>query len=434
MRFLLGTVAHNQHVQNIARALHESDMLGEFRTGGVDVWRSGAARSVRDLAGRLYPAIESKLARRGITSIPQALVSADWRWEACRVAIKQVSVGSLLEDWFWEHSEHALDNYCAKKISGAGFDAFIGVEHGALRTLTRAKQLGKPGVVAFLSPHHATRARWVDSEYERFPEILTPAAKTLLEKGKFRDARRDEEANVASIIHCASRFTRGSLVAAGYPSQNIMLVPLGCPPVSDEGLNQRSRSNRVRFLYSGAASVHKGAHLLIEAWKKLKPASAAELHFFGVVALPGRCLENLGSGVFLHGPVSSQRIAQEYRASSVLVFPTLCDGFGMVIAEALSNGLPVVTTPNAGAADLVRENENGWVVPAGDSEALAERMQRCIDNPEMLEDMREPARATARGWTWAQFRTSFRCQLEYHLSRISSSGDATLANCDYSRS
>jgi glycosyltransferase involved in cell wall biosynthesis len=76
----------------------------------------------------------------------------------------------------------------------------------------------------------------------------------------------------------------------------------------------------------------------------------------------------------------------------------------------MANGLPVITTANAGAADLVEEGRNGFVVPPADSEALADRIDWCLHHPRELVDMRRHMRrhavATARRWTWSEFRVS----------------------------
>ena len=93
---------------------------------------------------------------------------------------------------------------------------FFGVEHGALFSVQAAQSAGKKAVVAFLSPHHQTRERWVDRQYGEFPELATPAARRLLEMGKQRDARRDQEARTADVVHCASSFTRDFTDRRGY--------------------------------------------------------------------------------------------------------------------------------------------------------------------------------------------------------------------------
>ena len=143
---------------------------------------------------------------------------------------------------------------------------------------------------------------------------------------------------------------------------------------------------------------------------------SVELHFCGVVTLPECLIKDSGPNVFFHGQVSAARIAEEYRSASVLLFPTLCDGFGMVVAEAFAHGLPVIATPNAGAADLVLPDKNGWLVPPADADALAERMEWCIGHKDALDAMRAHAQETARNWTWGHFRQSFATQLLERLA------------------
>lgn len=416
MHFLLGSIAHNSHVQNMAVALYEAGMLGSFHTGGVDVWHSNGSRRLRALAGSAYPALNAKLARRRIADIPEALVSTEWGWEAARLTAHYIRLGAVIEDRFWEQSELALDRYCARKMKAPAFDAFLGTEHGALAAIRQSKLQGKAAGVAFLSPHHATRARWVDSEYQRFPELLTSATRTLLEKGRLRDARRDQEAHEADFIHCASRFVHDSLVDGGMAAEKIFTCPLGCPPVVDSLERGQAALRPVRFLYAGPVSVRKGAHILLEAWKRLGNPAGAEIHFFGGLTLPERCMRESPAGVHFHGSVSPLQMEREYQAASILVFPTLCDGFGLVVSEALAHGLPVLTTPNAGASELIHEGRNGFLTAPKDPEALAARMQWCMDHPAQLEEMRAPARTTAREWTWADYRRSFVSQLAAMLA------------------
>lgn len=412
MRFLVGTMAHNQHIQNIVGALYEAGVLGRFYSGGVDHWNSSLVRQLRKATGDWVPQLNARLGRRRISSIPDDRISADWSWEVWRLFARYAGLGPLVVDWFWERSEMALDRRCANMIAASSYDAFLGVEYGALFSVQAARAAGKKAVVAFLSPHHKTQERWLDPQYDRFPELWTRTAKRLREKARQRNARKDEEARMADVIHSASNFTRNSLIAAGFPPQKMVMVPLGFPAVvAARPLPESQSHDTFRFLYSGPVSVRKGAHLLLEAWNMLAPRSGAELHFYGVVTIPKKIMDWAGPCVFFHGNVSRGEMARAYQEASVLVFPTLCDGFGMVVAEALAHGVPVITTPNAGAADLIVEGRNGFLVPPGDAAALAERMGWCLDHSYELLGMREPALASARRWTWADFRAAFRNQL-----------------------
>jgi glycosyltransferase involved in cell wall biosynthesis len=76
----------------------------------------------------------------------------------------------------------------------------------------------------------------------------------------------------------------------------------------------------------------------------------------------------------------------------------------MVVTEAFANGLPVITTPRAGAADLVRHGENGFIVEAASAVAIAESIEWCLSNRAALSKMRGAACATAASWQWSDYR------------------------------
>ncbi len=110
--------------------------------------------------------------------------------------------------------------------------------------------------------------------------------------------------------------------------------------------------------------------------------------------------------MFFHGSVVRSVLFEAYEAADILVFPTLSDGFGMVVTEAFAHGLPVITTNRAGASDLVRHGVNGLIIPAGDAVALANALKWCIENRQQLTGMRQAALDTARNWQWSDYRAA----------------------------
>jgi glycosyltransferase involved in cell wall biosynthesis len=410
MRVLVGTTAYNRHMQQTALALHEAAALGAYCTGFVDRDRR-AAVSLRRVLGRVAPAVDRELRRRRLPAVPEELVRTRPRWELPRTVAARLGAPAPLVDWLWERGEHDLDRWCARLLRRPEFDAALGVEHGALAMLAEARRLGKPAVLAFLSPHHATRAAWVDAEYDRVPELSTPASRRLLALGRQRDARRDAEARLADVVVANSRFTRDSLVAAGFPGERVVTVPLGAIPALAAPAPGGAIEGPIRFVYAGLLSVHKGVHYLLDAWRLLEAGSSAELHLYGAVNLPRRLLARMAGTVVVHGSVPWEVLREGYRRGHVLVFPTLCDGFGEVVTEALAHGLPVITTENAGAADLIDTGRNGFVVPVRDAQALAARMDWCLRHRGELAAMRREAFASAQAWTWFDFRQRLRDEL-----------------------
>jgi glycosyltransferase involved in cell wall biosynthesis len=89
---------------------------------------------------------------------------------------------------------------------------------------------------------------------------------------------------------------------------------------------------------------------------------------------------------------------------SVFVLPSLADGFGMVVPQAMACGLPVIVTENVGAADIVRDGRSGFIVPVRDVEALCEKLRFLHENRDLAREMGRQARQDVIcGYTWDDY-------------------------------
>jgi colanic acid/amylovoran biosynthesis glycosyltransferase len=91
--------------------------------------------------------------------------------------------------------------------------------------------------------------------------------------------------------------------------------------------------------------------------------------------------QNLKSRVRITGWISAKQVQEEILAARALVLPSLIEGLPLVIMEAMALRRPVISTFVAGIPELVVPGEHGWLVPAGDVEALADAMHACLDAP-----------------------------------------------------
>ncbi len=89
----------------------------------------------------------------------------------------------------------------------------------------------------------------------------------------------------------------------------------------------------------------------------------------------------LKAKVRILGWISGDRVREEILAARALVLPSFAEGLPVVIMEAMALRRPVISTYIAGIPELVRPGVDGWLVPAGDEEALAEAMRACFDAP-----------------------------------------------------
>jgi glycosyltransferase involved in cell wall biosynthesis len=95
-----------------------------------------------------------------------------------------------------------------------------------------------------------------------------------------------------------------------------------------------------------------------------------------------------------------ERILEEMRAHDVFVFPSLFEGFGLVITEAMSQGTPVVTTERTAGPDLITHGKNGWLIQAGSTELLVRQLEEIVRNPEIAQEAGVHARRTAAARPW----------------------------------
>lgn len=141
-----------------------------------------------------------------------------------------------------------------------------------------------------------------------------------------------------------------------------------------------SFSTAFTFLFSGSLIPRKGADLLARAFRDAAAdLPTIRLTIMGVGSLEAamkRTLRACADRVTFVGFKDWAELPEIYRAAQVLCVPSRHDGWGLVVAEGLAAGLPVISTDRTGAArDLIRPGTNGWIVRAGDQTALGDAMR-----------------------------------------------------------
>lgn len=155
-----------------------------------------------------------------------------------------------------------------------------------------------------------------------------------------------------------------------------------------------STQNEKRVIAVGRLDYQKGFDRLIEAWALVQQNPACRswrLDIFGQGEWQEMLEEmirerNLGQTAQINPP--SKQIGEEYAASSILVMSSHYEGFPMVMIEAMACGVPVVSYDfKCGPRDIIREGDNGLIIPEGDISALAEGICRLIQEEELRRSM-----------------------------------------------
>jgi starch synthase len=99
-----------------------------------------------------------------------------------------------------------------------------------------------------------------------------------------------------------------------------------------------------------------------------------------------------------------REVLREMQRHDVLVLPSLFEGFGLVILEAMAQGLVVIATPHTAAPDLIDDGVDGFVVPIRSSSAIAEKLEMLLGAPMRLHEMKLSSRRKAETQRWEVYR------------------------------
>lgn len=303
----------------------------------------------------------------------------------------------LQNDWVFDQIGYAnallFDEWTLRRIPEC--DAFIAIAGAGLKTGRLVQQRGSKFICDRGSSHVRYRAELVAEEHARWG----------VKEGCHEDprdvAREETIYETADALTVPSTYARRTYVEQGIPAEKIHLLPYG---VLLERFKKVAEPPNDRFevLYVGRVSLSKGFQYLLEAFAKL-PVKSKRLNVVGhVVPEIKPVLDRLPQDDVVYvGSVPQAELKGYMSRSHVLVMPTLDDGFGMVMNQAMACGCPVIGTTNCGAEDLLTEGQDGFIVPVRDPAALTDRMLQLAEDRALQRRMSTNALAKvqhAGGW------------------------------------
>jgi glycosyltransferase involved in cell wall biosynthesis len=163
----------------------------------------------------------------------------------------------------------------------------------------------------------------------------------------------------------------------------------------------------LEVLFAGQLTQRKGLAYLVAALARLDvpwrltlagPAPTSPPQPLARLLADGRCTRL--------GHVPHATLLARMERAHVLVFPSLVEGFGLVLTEAMSAGLPVITTPHTAGPDLIADGREGFLVPIRDADAIADRLARLHADEAMRRRMGAAGLARARAASWSGYEAA----------------------------
>ena len=288
-------------------------------------------------------------------------------------------------------------NWVARKLPAC--DIYVGLSGSSLAAGKRAHQLGASYVCDRGSAHIREQDSLLREEHEKWGVPYAGIDTRTI-------TREESEYAEADIITVPSIFAYRSFIEQGIAAKKLRLLPYGVN-VSRFQPVAKPAEGRFDILYVGAMSLQKGIQYLVQAYQKIKH-SKKSLTFVGtpspelMALLQARNLWPADIKVLGHMPQTE--LKNSMSRSHVLVLPSIQDGFGMVMAQAMACGCPVIASINTGGEDLFTDGDEGFIVPIRDVDALADRLQQLADNPQQRSVMGQRSLARVQSFGgWSQY-------------------------------
>lgn len=249
--------------------------------------------------------------------------------------------------------------------------------------------------------HHRYIQGFVAEEREREPSF----AATLPDWSRapsWQEPELDLECELADRILVGSQFAAQTFVEESIATEKMMVIPYGMDHRRFYPKVPGPEPRKIfRVLFVGRIEQRKGISYLLRAYRRFKGPDT-ELVLVGSYKDTGPLIPFRDD--YQHIPhVPQADLPEIYRSADVFVFPSLLEGMGLVVLEAMASGLPVITTPN-GPGDLVRDGLDGFVVPIRDVDAIVEKLEYLHAHPHARLSMGKNARQRAQTFTWERYR------------------------------
>ena len=288
-------------------------------------------------------------------------------------------------------------------------DVVYAYEDGARQTFEVALKQRVARVYELPAGYYLGVAKEIERAVRRSSPMTNPQ---VSQTPSWKMARKDKELDLADLVIVPSKWALKTLRFSKAGAKRVLKIPYGTP-ADDIQVRTKRPSGPFSVLFAGKIGMRKGVPLLIEAWTRLGLPNA-QLLLAGPMKVADGFL-NEQSNIQYLGALHRLRLLEVMKTSDLFVFPSLADGFGLVIGEAMSAGVPVLTTTNTGGPELITNGQEGWCVPSHDIDALVERIEWAYQNRDALYEMGVLARKRAEQWTWADYRRSLTSELSRHL-------------------
>ncbi len=363
---------------------------------------------------------KDKFLKQLITSYPKSYIKKNFLIEDQSITslpLKEILHRSLIKINFINKyfdvdlfTSKIFEHKASKYINFENTDILVGWSSFSLKSFQLAKKFNCVKILERGSSHIEYQKDILKEEYDLLGLNHNIPSPKLIDKEK-------KEYDLSDYICVPSEFSKKSFLKKGFSEKKIITIPYGVNLKYFSSSKKIEEDKEFKIICVGAISVRKGVVYLLNAFNELKLENCKLILIGDIERGFEKILEPLlNENVQIINSVNQNSLKEFYNKANLFVTPSIEDGFGMVILQAMACGLPVITTKNTGGSEIVDEGVDGFVIPIRDKEELKEKILILYQNKDYLLSMSKKAEQKAKSFfSWEIYGEKIK---NFYLSTI----------------
>jgi glycosyltransferase involved in cell wall biosynthesis len=408
MQVVVSHPTGNRNVRAIIDGMFRAQMLAEFNT-------TLATNPDSSFLKILPAALQNELLRRTFSLPIHKICSHPW-WELARMALPKIGLKHFAEhehkfasiDAVYKKLDQATSGRLRQISSKENVSAVYAYEDGALATFTKAKELGLKCIYDLPIAFWETGKRLMTEEAERLPNWACTLGGGIKHTPKKLE-RKTKEMELADMIVVPGEFVKNYLPNWS-KDKYVLTAPFGSPQMKTttnenkktEQVKGKVQNHPLRVLYVGSMGQRKGLGDLFAAMRLLNNPNI-ELVVMGSLLAPLEFYRREYPNFTYEPGRPYEQVLALMKTCDVFCLPSIVEGRALEMQEAMSQGLPLIITPNTGGADLIEEGKTGFLIPIRSPQAIANKLCWFLENRSQVLEMGQMAQRHAAKYTWDKY-------------------------------
>jgi glycosyltransferase involved in cell wall biosynthesis len=413
MNLIVSHPTGNRNLRQVILSLNQTGQLAKFYTTFCSLpnnfWINVLpAKTRNEFLRRSYP-------------IPPDKIETDPLIELARIILPKLGFSNVVNREHGWASINSVYRHLDKKLAldlsliapNNNIEGVYAYEDGAFETFKQAKEIGLKCFYDLPIAFWETVRRLMSEEAERLPNwaiTLGGGIKDTSEKLE----RKSRELELADVVIAPGNFVVDSLPDWAKGKYTIV-SPFGTPQIVIKGDEEKKEERPLRVLFAGSMGQRKGLGDLFAAIRLLNTAKIELVVMGSLLAPMDFYRKELEEFTYEPGRPHEEVLAL-MRTCDVFCLPSIVEGRALVMQEAMSQGLPLIITPNTGGSDLIKDGVTGFLVPIRSPEIIAEKLTWFLENRSQIKEMGRMAQKHAREYTWEKYGNTIVNSLATFLS------------------